>query len=732
MLLKRYYKVYRKLEPLSTDIIQYSKPLIGLGDFLEYKDPQRGIKRAIVKQIEENEVVLIDLETKEVMRTSVNTRTLRFHFTARPEDHKNGSILKMTHQEFEKKISTLTKSYSDFLKAIYKKALEESCGIITVKQIAGAISEDPDLILLYTIYKHLTTRSEYFAPNAFYNGIFHCRTKDDVKKITQTLKLMKNTEISETLLEKLQNLESRNVNFDDNERTIIMGLLSYCHSKFDAEKHHPYRAFFVENIQPLYTKEDFVQALNHYRIAPEFVETVSFINPTGYAQPKVPPDLPKWPKLDNPQKFNSNFHALNLKYPFLMMGKRITHGEPAFAIDDPSASEIDDAISYDPDSKWIHVHIADPTSFIWPGNPIDLMAMRRATNFYHITRMPLMMFPSEFTQNFSLKPGKHNLTFTFSFKIDDVGNLTDYKINPTICSDLRRITYARVDEILESETDDQNYSFFQNLQKIAQVLKEKRHRDNAFSIDLPKKAITIQYQEDKFAMPNIIVEDEKRGVSNDIVAEIMIMANHVASKYAAERRLPFMFRQLVGEAVDYEKLTKEYYEISDPESRSVFLVQNYMAFPVSFDLPNLAGHSALGLSSYSRVTSPLRRYVDIIHHYQLKNYLMKDAGIYNWSDLRQIQGPLNVLQRSSKMIEKKMHVYWILNYLRIKNLRNEEIILKAIRIKEPKGLVEGTTSLYYMPEVSLLWRLPRYKDDIVNLKVKYACPHKFNLGVAMK
>jgi exoribonuclease R len=82
----------------------------------------------------------------------------------------------------------------------------------------------------------------------------------------------------------------------------------------------------------------------------------------------------------------------------------------SYAIDDPAASEIDDAIAIERDSVqpetrvWIHIHVADPTAVIAPNSVLDMDARRRATSVYMPHRR-IMMLPKDISESLSLISG---------------------------------------------------------------------------------------------------------------------------------------------------------------------------------------------------------------------------------------------------------------------------------------------------------------------------------------
>ena len=93
----------------------------------------------------------------------------------------------------------------------------------------------------------------------------------------------------------------------------------------------------------------------------------------------------------------------------------------------------------------------------------------------------------------------------------------------------------------------------------------------------------------------------------------MILASEIASKYALNANLPFLYRfhPIPIEMDEWEKLPSVTYDRRD----AVEMLFRWTRAEMS---PYPRPHSSLGLSSYARVSSPARRYPDIVNHRQVR------------------------------------------------------------------------------------------------------------------
>jgi exoribonuclease-2 len=71
----------------------------------------------------------------------------------------------------------------------------------------------------------------------------------------------------------------------------------------------------------------------------------------------------------------------------------------------------------------------------------------------------------------------------------------------------------------------------------------------------------------------------------------------------------------------------------------------------------------MGLESYSRATSPIRRYTDIITHFQLKAHLQKRELPFSFDQLSNILPHIHVLETEIKDLQQNSIRFWMLRYL---------------------------------------------------------------------
>lgn len=348
----------------------------------------------------------------------------------------------------------------------------------------------------------------------------------------------------------------------------------------------------------------------------------------------------------------------------------------SFTIDDESTCEIDDGLSLEfleDGRSRVWIHIADPTRWIIPDDEIDLEARRRSTTVYLPTGM-IPMFPSELaTGPMSLIQGRVCTALSFAVVLDDMGAVESYSIHPTLIKPTYRLTYEDVDEILELGVEAEP-----ELEAIAALaVRRKRWRQSQGAINIHMPESSIKVQDDEITIQ--VLEDSQ---SRRLVAEMMILAGEVAGRYGQEHNLPLPFR---GQ--------------SQPELPSQDELMVLPAGPVRYCairrcMPRSEmsttplRHASLALNTYTQVTSPIRRYTDLLAHFQIKAHLRGDAPPFSPDILKELIQAVSSTAYEAALVERQTNRYWGLEYLRRHpNHIWPSLMLRWLREHEGLGLI---------------------------------------------
>jgi exoribonuclease II len=381
-----------------------------------------------------------------------------------------------------------------------------------------------------------------------------------------------------------------------------------------------------------------------------------------------------------------------------------------YTIDDESTTEIDDGLSWEqlPDGRdRLWVHIADPTRWLIPDDELDLDARKRGSTVYLPTGM-IPMFPEVLaTGPMSLIQGKICHSLSFSIVLDQHGAVTDYSIHASLIKPTYRLTYEDVDEMLELGV--QAEPEIAAIAIGAQKRKTWRYSQGAISINMPEA--TIKVKGDEISID--LLQDSR---SRQLVAEMMIVAGEVAARYGKENNIPLPFRGQPQPELP-------------PEEELILLPAGFVrscamrrCMPKSEMSITPLRHAGLGLDTYTQATSPIRRYSDLLTHFQIKAHLRGEVLPFSAEQLKEVMMTVTSITQEVVMVERQTNRYWSLEYLR----RNNDEIWEAtvlMWLREDSGL-----ALILIEDLGL--QLPMFFKRDVNLgdeiliKVSISDPQK--------
>ncbi|MEL7039694.1 MAG: ribonuclease R family protein [Cyanobacteria bacterium J06592_8] len=347
-----------------------------------------------------------------------------------------------------------------------------------------------------------------------------------------------------------------------------------------------------------------------------------------------------------------------------------------YTIDDESTREIDDGLSVEfteDGQQRLWIHIADPTRLLSPGDQLDLEARRRTTTVYLPTGM-IPMFPSELaTGPMSLLEGQLCYALSFGVILNETGEVENYSIHASKIKPTYRLTYDDVDEMLHLGITAEPE--IEALADWAKRRKQWRDSQGAISIYMPESLIKVE--EDEITIK--VLDDSP---SRQIVAEMMILAGEVAARYGQAHNLALPYRsQPQPELPPAEELL----QLPAGAVRSCAM-RRYM--PRSEVSLTPARHASLALETYTQVTSPIRRYSDLLAHFQIKAHLRGEAPPFSTEQMQEMVMSLGPAVKEASKVERETNRYWSLEFLR-RHLDQvwDAILLRWLREDSNLGLL---------------------------------------------
>jgi exoribonuclease-2 len=293
-----------------------------------------------------------------------------------------------------------------------------------------------------------------------------------------------------------------------------------------------------------------------------------------------------------PQRLSLPLADPELPVPDLPQEERrdLTH-LTAYAIDDEETHDPDDALSLEGDRIWVHV--ADVAALVAVDSELDREARERGANLY-LPEGITHMLPPAVTEKLGLGLQESSPALSIGFRLDEELRPVDIRITPSRIKAVRQ-SYGEIDERLTEEP-------FATLLELADRYRERRKGAGAVSLDLPE--VSVRVREGK-----VLIHPLQRTGSRQLVAEAMTMAGEAVARYALEQGIAIPFA------------TQPPPEEPQPPGGLAAAYGYRRKLKPSQSKSGVEAHAGLGLESYSRVTSPLRRYLDLVVHQQLRLHL---------------------------------------------------------------------------------------------------------------
>jgi exoribonuclease-2 len=348
-------------------------------------------------------------------------------------------------------------------------------------------------------------------------------------------------------------------------------------------------------------------------------------------------ELGFWDRAVNPypRRFRLDTAAPVVGLPELPEEARVdlTH-LPAFAIDDAGNQDPDDALSLDGKRLWVHV--ADVAALVWPESEADLEARARGANSY-LPEGTTPMLPPRVTQVLGLGLNEVSPALSFGLDLSPEGEVVEVEV---VASWVRvtRLTYAEVELRLEEEP-------FQTLCRLAQVHQARRRDNGAISIELPE--VTIKVEDG-----TVEIRPLPPLKSRTLVTEAMLMAGGAVARYAVDQGIPFPFST---QDPPPDGTVEQTTSLAGMYALRRALKRSQMA-------STPAPHAGLGMTVYAQVTSPLRRYLDLVAHQQLRAHLGAKKLLGAQEVLERV-GAAEAVTGSVRQAERLSRRHWTLVYL---------------------------------------------------------------------
>jgi exoribonuclease II len=329
--------------------------------------------------------------------------------------------------------------------------------------------------------------------------------------------------------------------------------------------------------------------------------------------------------------------------------------QSAFSLDDIGTTEIDDAFSLVRTASGelrVGVHIAAPALGIAPGSPLDAIARERLSTAYMPGRKYTML-PDDVVARFSLDHGSAQPVLSLYFEVahDGEPRTVHSRVERiAIAANLRHAQYDVLNDAFENGTSTglEYEEEMRALWRVALTLEKRRGR--------PSTAPTLLDYTFFVEGERVRIVPRKRGSPLDkLVSELMILVNSSWGELLAERDVAAIYRvQATGK--------------------------------VRFSV-HAEPHEGLGVRCYAWMSSPLRRYVDLVNQWQLVAALEGRRPPFTRSSEALLSAVRAFELTAARYDEhqRAMETYWSLRWL----LQEKVDALEATVLRENLVRVQG-------------------------------------------
>lgn len=323
------------------------------------------------------------------------------------------------------------------------------------------------------------------------------------------------------------------------------------------------------------------------------------------------------------------------------------------AIDDPDTREVDDAVSLTADAGlWrLDIDIADATAYVRPGDPIDEEAARRTTTVYLPTGRFYMLPERIGCEQASLLTGVPRPVLRTSVWLDDEANVVRSAWQRGWARLAQRLTYEQADAVLADSVSVAALALtLRRLEALTSARREQRRRRGALLLQRHEWKVTVDAEATAVEVRAIDAGSPARRM----VAELMILTNELAAQLALEQHIPTIYR---GQAAPTAPLPA-----LDPQDPLALVRLRGLITPAFLSLQPTA-HWALGLAAYTQVTSPLRRYGDLVLQQQIVAHLAGAPLPYDDAALQPLLATLERSEPAMRRLENGVTQRWALEYV---------------------------------------------------------------------
>lgn len=338
---------------------------------------------------------------------------------------------------------------------------------------------------------------------------------------------------------------------------------------------------------------------------------------------------------------------------------------PFISIDGASTRDVDDAFHVRPlpdGGMELTLALACPALYWDFGSPLDKLVSRRATSLY-LPEGTYHMLPEALgTGAFPLSAGLWRPAFCVECVVAADGSVISCA--PRVCrvrlaanlhfEDCEALLDPTAFDALGEENPARPHVEQLRLGlQLAEVRQALRIAAGAVIMDRPDPKIVLEGEGADTIVR--LTETPPTPLAQKLVAEMMILASAAMAQWGRGRGLPLIYRS------QDVALPREY--------AGVWTAPHDMARIIRALAPSQMecqphAHAGLGVRAYSPVTSPLRRYPDLLNEAQFVHFLLTGTPRFDGEHLERVRQQVSQCLESVGQVQRFRPRYWKLVYVR--------------------------------------------------------------------
>jgi ribonuclease R len=280
------------------------------------------------------------------------------------------------------------------------------------------------------------------------------------------------------------------------------------------------------------------------------------------------------------------------------------------------------------------VHITDLSHYIQPDEILDREALKRGRSVY-LGDLILPMLPDAVGERCSFTPGSDRLALSFVISIDpQMGEVIEWEIQPSVINVVTSVSKDEAEAILSRESTKAPapiVEMLRDLATLAQATKQARLARGSLQLNLPSNQNPFH---DEGIMGAVVPH---HSLVRSLLTEFILLINELMADHLHALGVPAIWRvqgtpdgedvqemlklainlgieltldpELEIQPLDYQHLTGIFAE-SPSEQVLTYLLQDTLK-PAIYSITK-GSHFGLALSQYIHISSPLRRYPDLL------------------------------------------------------------------------------------------------------------------------